>query len=326
MILQMEIQLRAFRCIPPDRRMLQVDATGSLTKINKKDREFPTILNYFMLARDFGKLEKPAFNVTEMISSRHDTFSISEMFHHFIFNFKRLFPREPLVCRVLVSDYSWPTIHSALYMFNDGEKIEQYYWRIWWLALEAESNEASQVSVDACKIHSMTEKDALFAKISKILSDMSKSFAEKQPTAAARKSSHLLLASCCSHTMHRFTRALKKLKIFGEASHFSFAVFCFSLLVNCTDLKTSVAVFSLICITFKSHVDDELSVNARTKLVRLIEQRPAEREELEHVIYGANLKLSDLLTTRPRTTHDNADAQGPTALDEVEKPPESQGL
>ena len=38
------------------------------------------------------------------------------------------------------------------------------------------------------------------------------------------------LASCCSHTMHRFTRGLKRQVKFEDNEHKTFAVLCFSLL------------------------------------------------------------------------------------------------
>ena len=58
------------------------------------------------------------------------------------------------------------------------------------------------------------------------------------------------LASCCSHTMHRFTRALKRQVKFLEKEHRTFAVLCFSLLLNSLDLESSKQIFQLMCIVF----------------------------------------------------------------------------
>ena len=58
------------------------------------------------------------------------------------------------------------------------------------------------------------------------------------------------LSSCCSHTMHRFTRALKRQVFFLEKEHCTFAIFCFSLLLNCIDLESSKEIFRLMCIVF----------------------------------------------------------------------------
>ena len=60
------------------------------------------------------------------------------------------------------------------------------------------------------------------------------------------------LASCCSHTMHRFTRGLKRQVKFSDNEHKIFGVLCFSLLLNITDLESSKDIFKLICIVFKS--------------------------------------------------------------------------
>ena len=54
------------------------------------------------------------------------------------------------------------------------------------------------------------------------------------------------LASCCSHTMHRFTRNLKKQVKFNEKEHRIFAVLCFFLLLNCINLDSSKEIFKLM--------------------------------------------------------------------------------
>ena len=51
------------------------------------------------------------------------------------------------------------------------------------------------------------------------------------------------LASCCSHTMHRFSRGLKKHVKFLDKEHRTFACLCFSLLLNTLDLQTSKEIF-----------------------------------------------------------------------------------
>ena len=92
-------QLRALHKIPPKHRMLEVDATGCLVKINKKQRDFNQILNYVMLVKNINDLKQPGINITEMASSKHDTFVISEMFNCFKYNFQHLFPSENLCFR-----------------------------------------------------------------------------------------------------------------------------------------------------------------------------------------------------------------------------------
>ena len=51
------------------------------------------------------------------------------------------------------------------------------------------------------------------------------------------------LSSCVSHTMHRFTTALKKAVKFFNNEVKTFAVCSFSLLVNCTDFESSKQYF-----------------------------------------------------------------------------------
>ena len=58
------------------------------------------------------------------------------------------------------------------------------------------------------------------------------------------------LASCCSHTMHRFSRGLKRQVKFSDKEHRTFACLCFSLLLNTLDLNSTKEIFKLICIVF----------------------------------------------------------------------------
>ena len=52
--------------------------------------------------------------------------------------------------------------------------------------------------------------------------------------------------------MHRFVRELKRQVKFEDIEHKTFAVLCFSLPLNSTDLKSSKDIFILICTVFKS--------------------------------------------------------------------------
>ena len=58
------------------------------------------------------------------------------------------------------------------------------------------------------------------------------------------------LASCCSHTMHRFVRALKRQVKFLEKEHRTFAVLCFSLLLYCLDFEVTQLIFKQMCTVF----------------------------------------------------------------------------
>ena len=116
--MQTELQLKTVRQIQPNKRICQVDATGCLVKIDNYMRRFNRLLNYVMLVKDIGDPTIPGFNATEMATSRHDTFSISEMFNVFVYNYKKLFPSDLLIFRLLISDFSWATMHAALTSFN----------------------------------------------------------------------------------------------------------------------------------------------------------------------------------------------------------------
>jgi len=93
-------------------RFLHIDATGSLTRIDKTMAEYGQILNYGFLLKDFSDLEKLGYPIADVATSRHDTFPIMEMCrlvkndYHIIF-------RKKLYFRLVVIDYSW-AIHATL--------------------------------------------------------------------------------------------------------------------------------------------------------------------------------------------------------------------
>lgn len=155
MILQTEKQLRALQKIPANQRMLEVDATGCLVKIEKYMRPFKQILNYVMLAKDIGNLKNLGINVTEMSTSRHDTFGISEMFNLFIYNYKTIFPTEARIFKLLICDFSWATIHAALLSFN-REYILEYAARVFQLSKGLVSHDdPSRLWLVSCCAHTM---------------------------------------------------------------------------------------------------------------------------------------------------------------------------
>ena len=88
------------------------------------------------------------------------------------------------------------------------------------------------------------------------------------------------LASCISHSTHRFTRGLKRYVKFSDKEHKVFAVCCFSILANATDLQTVKKIFKLMCETFITPFENDKSQKARKTLQNLIEQRPDDTTEI----------------------------------------------
>ena len=79
-------------------------------------------------------------------------------------------------------------------------------------------------------------------------------------------SNKTFLASCCSHTMHRFVRALKRQVKFLEKDHRTFAVLCFSLLLNCLDFEGTRLIFQLMCTIY---LNSKYSNNVRIAKLEL---------------------------------------------------------
>ena len=95
-----------------------------------------------------------------------------------------------------------------------------------------------------------------------------------------------LIVSCASHCMHRFSRALKSKNIFKNASTDLkyFAISCFALMMNFTDLKSITEIFKSICIVFKSKTNHLACQNNRLKLTRLIEERPESTSDIMNIL------------------------------------------
>ena len=103
----------------------------------------------------------------------------------------------------------------------------------------------------------------------------------------------LWLASCASHTMHRFCLALKKGVRFSDKEHRHFACHCFSLLLNCHVLETASNLFNIICILFTYRTNNKQSDHARQVLQEMISTRPNTHAETQRILF----KVSNALET-----------------------------
>jgi hypothetical protein len=119
--------------ISEDARILHIDATGCLVKLDRQARDYGQILNYAFYLKNFNNLQSDGILINEVVSSRHDTGLIGEMFQKLKFNYKLIHKNKHLKFRLVVSDFSWPTIHAALEQLNN-ENIFQYMHRIYQIA------------------------------------------------------------------------------------------------------------------------------------------------------------------------------------------------
>lgn len=92
------------------------------------------------------------------------------------------------------------------------------------------------------------------------------------------------LASCISHSTHRFTRGLKRYVKFADKEHKVFVGCCFSLLAQTTELTETKLIFRFMCEVFLRPVDDDVSTKAREALQQLIILRPNDKTEILKVI------------------------------------------
>jgi hypothetical protein len=103
-------------------------------------------------------------------------------------------------------------------------------------------------------------------------------------------SHQIYIASCASHTMHRFVRLLKKKNIFNDKIAKKFAIYSFSLLLNCIDLEAFDKILLLIFIihlTPSKNTEVEEAIDA---IETLIENRPQLDDDIENII-NTNVNL-----------------------------------
>jgi hypothetical protein len=99
------------------------------------------------------------------------------------------------------------------------------------------------------------------------------------------------LSSCVSHTMHRFTRGLKRQVKFQNTESRTFSVCCFSLLVNSIDLNSSKQIFKLMCKVFTNQLTDDSVSEAIESLQALIQLRPEGYTEIKKIIQDVFIEV-----------------------------------
>ena len=92
------------------------------------------------------------------------------------------------------------------------------------------------------------------------------------------------LASCASHTMHRFVRMTKKKVAFDSNEHRSLAFYSFSLLLNCTTLHAAGVIFREIATVFGSETQTEVFKKSLKSVETLISERSQDDVELNSII------------------------------------------
>ena len=92
------------------------------------------------------------------------------------------------------------------------------------------------------------------------------------------------LASCASHTMHRFTRSLKIKKLFKKEFNNEdrdFAIHSFSMMMNCVELEAMSKIFHLLCICLDSKYSNNDVEKAREALASLMQNKPNLADEVK---------------------------------------------
>ncbi|CAF1060058.1 unnamed protein product, partial [Brachionus calyciflorus] len=152
-----ENQLKLIKSIPPDRRILHIDASGGLVKIKKDHHDYGQILNYCMILKDSSRLAYPEYAlINETSTSRHDAYQIGSMFRLVKNNYLKVTKEKSLKFRLIMCDMSWPTIHAVLEIFNRDESVEEYSMRVFKISKhQIDPNDSDLTLIGSCNSHTM---------------------------------------------------------------------------------------------------------------------------------------------------------------------------
>ncbi|CAF0871885.1 unnamed protein product [Brachionus calyciflorus] len=148
-ILHSEKQITSIDLIPPENRILHIDATGQFVRITGPYK-YKQPFNHFALLKDsrsMGYVGSKSLLVGEMLSTRQDTDQI--------FKFQK-----KLTFRLIVSDFSFANKHAILRAYNN-ENMHEYSVRVFRLSagyIEAWPAESSKRMTWLCSCASHTMK------------------------------------------------------------------------------------------------------------------------------------------------------------------------
>lgn len=112
------------------------------------------------------------------------------------------------------------------------------------------------------------------------------------------------LLSSASHTMKRFSYSLKSLSI--SDSNFRYICYCFSLLLNSTNLELCVEYFRLICIVFLTKSTNQMLIDSKHKIKTALASRPDIKDDL---IAKSELDTSEINGFSNRNEADSSDGE-----------------
>jgi hypothetical protein len=132
MILHSQQQVDVIKCVASKHRILRVDATGNLVNVPKYKRNYPKMLSYFMqlkYLRDIDDNRSCSVILSEMHTSRHDTYQIKDFISLFKSDFEKD-SKKRLNFRLVCSDYSFTEMHAVVQALNT-ESINDYCERVY---------------------------------------------------------------------------------------------------------------------------------------------------------------------------------------------------
>ena len=252
MFLYTEMQLQCLKCLPYKRRILHIDNMDSLVSIPNRFRNQSTILNFFLILKDAHDL----FNIQQYDSIvEAKTLLLSELSssRYDIYGMTSYL-------KLLKAD------HEYLYQLDEDKFsfrliIIEYSWNMINSCLETFNLESLETYAQRVFNYSQGLD----------YEDASKSW----------------IYVCSTHTMNKFCKSISK--IIDSDYIRLFACFCFSLLLNSTDLSICGQYFELICHVFLSRYSTQLSNSSFNKLQAAIHVRPLIKDEVIKLLNGTDI-------------------------------------
>lgn len=151
---------KALRNISSANRIAHIDSSGKFCRIPKRIRQYKWLLNYFIICKDRNQFvqelnAEKSLLVSEMVTSRHTTFSTGNFLRFIKHDYETKYPNETLYFRMIVSDYSWATMHAIVEALNI-ENMEIYAKKVYNASRRKDALEEFKTSwIVSCTAHTM---------------------------------------------------------------------------------------------------------------------------------------------------------------------------
>ena len=158
MYLHIAKQIECIHAVPEGCRIWHVDATGGLVQIASALRNYPKLLNYVTLLKDSrligGDFTTASTITSEMVTSRQDSYRITDFFNYFKTNYESRYKNNHLNFRLICTDFSYALMYGILNSIMN-ETLIKYSHRVYKLSKDEIFIEDGFSWLYSCTSHTM---------------------------------------------------------------------------------------------------------------------------------------------------------------------------